>query len=294
MKPITGIIIVLVLFCTTTVYASEQGVAIQRVITNTRSELGQLANSGKAKEISELMKRFDQQYATWNESCGKGLFDPSQASDACKSMADQMRETGILLYEKLSQYLPDVAARYEQGANASAAIVSKTALDAIPSELYQQTRDGISEPSGLENLSPGDEESPFAVRMDDIADPTDDMFAALEKLVPDYGKETPGVVRAGNTQINMLRKAKKARFMAQQFEKAKFALESQREYGDIIFGMTKAVEAMPGVLGLQYTGASLSAKPNQKVLEYYRQKNPQAPVTATATEKGGEGFIRRQ
>lgn len=294
MKRTIGIVVVFLLICSSPVFASEQGVAIQRVITNTRSELGQLANSGKAQEISGLMKKFDQQYTTWNETCGKGQFDPTQASDACKAMADQMRETGIELYGKLSEYLPDVAARYEQGANASASIVQKNALNGIPSELYQQTRDGIFEPSGLENLSPGDAGSPFAVQMDDIADPTDDMFAVLEKLVPDYGRETPGVVRAGNTQINMLRKAKKARFMAQQFEKAKFALESQREYGDIIFGMTKAVEAMPGVLGLQYTGTSLSSRPNQKVLEYYREKGSQSPVIPDGNEKGGSGFDRRQ
>lgn len=33
----------------TAVAVAAQGVAIQRVITNTRSELGQLASSGKAK-----------------------------------------------------------------------------------------------------------------------------------------------------------------------------------------------------------------------------------------------------
>ena len=78
---------------------SGQGVAIQRVITNTRSELGQLASSSKAREITEFMKKFDAQYETWSNSCGGGEnFDPNQASDACKAMASQMRETGILLY----------------------------------------------------------------------------------------------------------------------------------------------------------------------------------------------------
>ena len=37
---------------------AAQGVAIQRVITNTRSELGQLASSSKAQKIAELMKKF--------------------------------------------------------------------------------------------------------------------------------------------------------------------------------------------------------------------------------------------
>ena len=43
---------------------AAEGVAIQRVITNTRSELGQLASSSKARNITELMKKFDTQYET--------------------------------------------------------------------------------------------------------------------------------------------------------------------------------------------------------------------------------------
>ncbi|WP_027354162.1 hypothetical protein [Desulfosarcina sp. BuS5] len=70
-----------------------------------------------------------------------------------------------------------------------------------------------------------------------------------------------------------------AGYLAEKFEKAKFILESQREYGEIIFNATKAVSAMPQVLGLQYTGAGLSARPNAKVIEYYRKKNmPASPV----------------
>ena len=66
----------------------SQGVAIQRVITNTRSELGELASSGKAREIADLMKKFDTQYETWNLSCGGGEnFEPDRASDACRAMA---------------------------------------------------------------------------------------------------------------------------------------------------------------------------------------------------------------
>jgi len=106
--------------------------------------------------------------------------------------------------------------------------------------------------------------------MSDFPDPTEKMFAVLEKLVPDFGKGIPEVVRAGNAQITMMKKASRARFLAEQFEKAKFVLESQRDYGEIIFNATKAVSAMPQVLGIQYTGTLLTAKPNQKVLDYYR------------------------
>lgn len=93
---------------------AANGVAIQRVITNTCSELGQLVSSNKVQDIAELMKKFDTQYETWSHSCGGGEnFDPAQASDACVTMAAQMRETGIALYRKLAEYLPGVAARYE-------------------------------------------------------------------------------------------------------------------------------------------------------------------------------------
>ena len=56
----------------------------------------------------------------------------------------------------------------------------------------------------------------------------------------------------------MMKKEKRARHMAEKFEKAKFILESQREYGEIIFNATNAVSAIPQALGLQYTGAGLS------------------------------------
>lgn len=248
-----------------------RGVAIQRVITNTRTELGQLASSKKAREIAELMKKFDTQYETWSSSCGSGEnFDPEQANDACLAMAAQMRQTGIALYGKLAEYLPDVAARYEQGARSSKKILEMNALEQTPAALYQATMDGISEAPRLGTLSPGDTDSPFDLQMDDFPDPTEKMFAVLEKLVPDFGKETPEAVRAGNTQITMMKKAHRARFLAEQFQKAKFVLESQRDYGEIIFNATKAVSAMPQVLGIQYTGTLLTAKPNQKVLDYYR------------------------
>lgn len=251
-------------------YAS-QGVAIQRVITNTRSELGQLATSGKATEIADLMKKFDAQYETWSRSCGGGEnFDPTAASDACKAMAVQMRETGIQLYGKLADYLPDVAARYEQGIRSARKIVEKGAMDQTPAALYKDTIAGISEEAKVGILSPGDPGSPFDLTMDDFPDPTDKMFAVLEKLVPDFGKEIPEVVRAGNAQVSMMKKARRARYLANQFSKAKFVLESQREYGQIIFNATKGVSVMPQVLGIQYTGTRLTARPNQKVLDYYR------------------------
>jgi len=115
----------------------------------------------------------------------------------------------------------------------------------------------------------------------------------LEKLVPNFGNEVPESVRAGNTQINMTKKARKARFLAAQFKKAKFALEAQRDYGQIIFSTTKAVEAMPKVLGIQYTGTRLSAKPNKKVLDYYRSGKEEDSVKEQKPEKGGGGFDRR-
>jgi len=269
-------------------------VAIQRVITNTRSELGQLASSSKAKEISELMEKFDNQYNTWNNSCGKQNFNPDEASDACQRMAEQMRETGISLYGKLSEYLPDVAARYEQGANSAQGIVQAKALGQSPAELYQKTKNGVqAEEPKVPGVGGGDEGSPFALEMDDFPDQTTELFTALEKLVPDFGHEMPEAVRAGNTQINMTKKAKKARYLAAQFQKAQFALQAQRDYGQIIFSTTKAIEAMPKVLGIQYTGTQISARPNSKVLNYYRQEKATDSIKKKMPEKGGGGFDRR-
>ncbi len=113
------------------------------------------------------------------------------------------------------------------------------------------------------------------------------MFAVLEKLVPDFGKEIPEAVRAGNAQITMMKKARRARFLADKFRKAKLVLETQRDYGEIVFNATKAVSAMPQVLGIQYTGTRLTAKPNQKVLEYYRTKTTTKASVAEARKVGG-------
>ncbi|WDN89510.1 hypothetical protein BuS5_02478 [Desulfosarcina sp. BuS5] len=271
---------------------AAEGVAIQRVITNTRSELGQLASSSKARNITELMKKFDTQYETWSSSCGGGEnFDPANVSDACKSMASQMRETGILLYGNLSGYLPDVAARYEQGAKSANRIINKKAAGQTPAALYRAAMDGAARAPRLGSLSSQNAESPFDLETDNFIDPTEQMFSVLEKLVPDFGKELPEVVRAGSAQVTMMKKAKRARYLAEKFEKAKFILESQREYGDIIFNATNAVSAMPQVLGLQYTGAGLSARPNAKVIEYYRKKN--APASPAVKEKKIGGFKPR-
>lgn len=275
-------------------YAQHEGVAIQRVITNTRSELGQLASSSKAKEISELMEKFDMQYNTWNNSCGQQTYNPDQVSDACRKMAEQMRETGITLYGRLGGYLPDVAARYEQGAKSAQHIVQTKALGQSPAELYEKTKNGIKPyESGSPGAGPGRGSGPFDLVMDDFPDQTDELFAALGKLVPDFGHEMPEAVRAGNTQISMAQKAKKSRYLAAQFEKAKFALEAQRDYGQIIFSTTKAVEAMPGVLGIQYTGTRLSARPNKNVLDYYRSKKQDDSIEEHKPLKGGGGFERR-
>ena len=263
---------VILITCISDATYASQGVAIQRVITNTRSELGQLASSNKAHEIAQLMKMFDTQYQTWSNSCGAGdEFDPERASDACVAMAAQMRETGINLYGKLAEYLPDVAIRYEQGYRSANRIVEANASDMSPADLYQSTMEGISDAPRLGNISEGENGSPFDLEMVDFPDPTDEMFAVLEKLIPDFGKEIPEAVRAGNAQITMMKKAHRARFLADQFRKAKLVLESQRDYGEIVFNATKAVSTMPQVLGIQYTGTSLTAKPNQKVLDYYRK-----------------------
>lgn len=272
MKKVILVVIGVLVAGLSTVSHATHGVAIQRVITNTRSELGQLASSNKAREIAKLMKKFDSQYETWSRSCGGGEnFDPALASDACVAMAAQMRETGIALYGKLGEYLPDVAVRYEQGARSAKKIIEANALDQTPAALYRSTMNGIAEAPQLGTLSQGDKGgSPFDLQVDNFPDPTEKMFAVLEKLVPDFGKEIPEVVRAGNAQITMMKKARRARFLAEQFRKAKFVLESQRDYGEIIFNATKAVSAMPQVLGIQYTGTLLTAKPNQKVLDYYR------------------------
>ncbi len=296
MKRHTLWVLILVFFLSSvsSVYAAGEGVAIQRVITNTRSELGQLASSSKAKEISNLMEKFDTQYNTWNNSCGQQNFNPDQVSDACKKMAEQMRETGISLYGKLSEYLPDVAARYEQGATSAQNIVQSTAIGQSPAALYEKTLNGVQpETPQVPGIGGSDAGSPFALEMDDFPDQTNELFAALEKLVPDFGHEMPEAVRAGNTQINMSQKAKKARYLGAQFEKARFALEAQRDYGQIIFSTTKAVEAMPNVLGIQYTGTRLSAKPNSKVLDYYRQNKAADSIKEKKPEKGGGGFDRR-
>lgn len=294
MKRHTLWVLIFFLASASAVYAAGEGVAIQRVITNTRSELGQLASSSKAKEISKLMEKFDNQYNTWSNSCGQQDFNPDQASDACKEMAEQMRETGISLYGKLSEYLPDVAGRYEQGAKSARNIVQAKALGQSPADLYEKTKNGVQpEEPQVPGVGGDSEGSPFALEMDDFPDQTNELFAALEKLVPDFGHEMPEAVRAGNTQINMSQKAKKARYLGAQFEKAKFALEAQRDYGQIIFSTTKAVEAMPKVLGIQYTGTQLSAKPNNKVLNYYRQEKAADSIKEKTPEKGGGGFDRR-
>jgi hypothetical protein len=266
-------LILLLIICTGLVSQvhSAQGVAIQRVINNTRSELGQLAASTEAQEIAKLMQRFDAQYQTWNQTCGGGEnFDPRQAGDACKAMADQMRETGVQLYGKLAEYLPNVAARYEQGAGSAARIVQADGSRQSPADLFRAAMGGTQGAKVPGVRASEGEDSPFDLETDDFPDPTEEMFSVLEKLVPDFGKETPEVIRAGNTQVSMMKKAKKARYLAAQFEKARFVLESQREYGEIIFNATQAVSAMPKILGLQYTGTRLQAKPNQRVLDYYR------------------------
>ncbi len=275
--------------------ALAEGVAIQRVITNTRSELGQLANSSKAREISSLMEKFDKQYNTWTKSCGQKQFNPDQPSHACRKMAEQMRETGIALYGKLSEYLPDVAARYEQGARSAQRILQTRTRGQTPAELYESTQKGVQpETPAIQNMGAGGQGSPFALETGQFPDQTKELFAALEKLVPDFGNEMPEAVRAGNTQITMARKVKKARYLAGRFERAKFALEAQRDYGQIIFSTTKAVAAMPKVLGIQYTGARLSAQPNQKVLSYYRHKNQKTDAAKKQKpQKGGGGFKRR-
>ena len=270
---------------------ASQGVAIQRVITNIRSELGQLAASNKAQDISKLMKTFDTQYETWSSTCGTETFNPDQVSDACKGMADQMRETGIKLYGNLSEYLPDVAARYEQGAKEAKGILDSKVLNQTPAELYQATMEGITEAPQLTVIAPGEAGSPFSIEMDSFPDPTEKMFSVLERLVPDFGHEMPEVVRAGNTHVNMMKKAKRAEYLGEQFSKARFVLESQREYGEIIFSATQAVNAMPNVLGIQYTGTLLSAKPNQKVIEYYN-RDKTVDTEKTPKRKTG-GFASR-
>ena len=281
---ITGVLLI----CVALAAHGSEGVAIQRVITNTRSELGQLAQSSKAREIAKLMKRFDTQYQTWSNSCGGGEgFDPERASDACKAMADQMRETGIALYAKLAEYLPDVAARYEQGARSAARIVQAKALGQSPAGLYKATMDGIAEAPQLGSVSSGENAGPFDLELDSFPDPTEKMFAVLEKLVPDFGKEIPEAVRAGNAQVAMMKKAARARYLAGQFQKARFVLESQREYGEIIFNATKAVSALPQVLGIQYTGTRLSARPNQKVMEFYRKKSNASRPETKGQKLGG-------
>ena len=139
----------------------------------------------------------------------------------------------------------------------------------------------------LGDLSSGNADSPFDLEVDDFPDPTEKMFAVLEKLVPDFGKQIPEAVRAGNAQVSMMKKAKRARYLAERFQKAKFVLESQREYGEIIFNTTKAVSAMPQVLGIQYTGTRLTAKPNQKVLDYYRKGKLVNPSKTKGQSLGG-------
>lgn len=291
MKKIFSLMVLAAFSAVPTIGHSSTGVAIQRVIVNTRSELGQLASSAKAQDISGLMQKFDTQYQTWNSTCGGDNFMPGEVSGACKGMADQMRLTGIALYGKLADYLPDVAARYEQGGKAAKAVLDSQVANQSPAELYRSTLDGISENSNLGSMSTGEAAGPFDLEMSDFPDPTDQMFSVLEKLVPDIGKEIPETVRAGNTYISMAKKGRQARYLAGQFSKAKFFLEGQQEYGEIIFNATQAVASMPQVLGIQYTGTLLSAKPNRKVLDYYN-KTP-TTVTADKVKRQQGGFEPR-
>ena len=270
---------------------ASQGVAIQKVITNTRSELGQLASSAKAKKITNLMQKFDNQYQTWSATCGEESFNPNTVSDTCRSMAEQMRETGISLYGSLSDYLPDVAARYKQGASSANQILRTRLQSESPNDLYRATMEGSSESPVLNQLSSSEDSNPFNVEVGGFTDPTEKMFTVLEKLVPDFGHEIPEAVRAGNAKITMMKKADKASYLAEQFQKAKFILESQREYGEIIFSTTKAVSALPKVLGIQYTGVRLAAKPNQKVLDFYA--NPAQDKTNKTSHTKVGGFSTR-
>lgn len=110
---------------------------------------------------------------------------------------------------------------------------------------------GIAEAPRLGTSSQQDKDgncNPFDLEMNDFPDPTEKMFEVLEKLVPDFGKEIPEVVRAGNAQITMMKRAHRARFLADKFQKAKFVLESQRDCGEIIFSATK-----DSTLALGYT-----------------------------------------
>ncbi|MBA3017962.1 MAG: hypothetical protein KJ550_03750 [Proteobacteria bacterium] len=255
--------------------ATENDIRIQKVINKTRNDLGELAKSTISNEIADLMKTLDEQYSSWSKTCGKD-FDPANAEGTCKVMADQMRETGIKLYRKLGKYLPSIQDRYQKSAKSAHQILNEeSAIE--PLNLYKETLNSYIPPKKGTNgtkLRPAEKGEPFRRTSQSISNLNmpGNLLNKLKKILPSFGAKAPTAIVAGASYVTMHENAITARDLALAFDEAAELLEQQKEYGTIVLAVTKGVEALPGMFGIQASQSAFTAEPDQNVLDYYEQQ----------------------
>ena len=264
----------------------DDDIYIQKVVTQTRQGLAELAQSNEAKKIADLMATFDKQYVSWDETCG-GNPDLKSADDDCKKMAQQMKTTGMKLYGSLAEYLPSIEKQYKRGATQTYdRLYNSGAFQGSADELYKKLLNSNGDALGAQvaeggDTLPGNGLPPvFIVGGDQkTSGPIDELFEALKHIVPMIDTRLPLEVVAANSYIDMVTKANMAKKLARAFERAKLNMESMVEYESIIANATASVQAMPKILGIQYTGVRLKAKPNRYRIKRSADKNnaPQQP-----------------
>ena len=270
--------------------ATENDISIQRVINKTRNDLGELAKSNISNEISELMKTLEKQYSSWSETCGKD-FDPANAEGTCKVMADQMRRTGIKLYRKLGKYLPSIQDRYQKSAIAAHKILKK--VSAIePLNLYKETLNSYIPPKKGANgkkLRLAGKGGPFRRASQSISklNAPGNLLTKLKKILPSFGPKVPTAIVAGTSYATMHENAIIARELALAFDEAAELLEQQEEYGTIVLAVTKGVEALPNMFGIQASQSAFTAEADQNVLDYYEQQEQYPDEGGTQTPQTG-------
>jgi hypothetical protein len=262
---------------------TENDIRIQRVINKTRADLGELAKSNISNEIADLMKTLDVQYSSWSETCGKD-FDPANAKGTCKVMADQMRETGIKLYKKLGEYLPSIQDRYEKSAIAAHKVLED--VSAIePLNLYKDTLNSYIPPKKGTNGKKPEPGKPFRRVSQNISklNVPGNLLNKLKKILPSFGSKVPTAIVAGTSYVTMHENAITARDLALAFDEAAELLEQQKEYGTIVLAVTKGVEALPGMFGIQASQTAFTAEPDQNVLDYYERHEQDSDEGGTPT-----------